>query len=72
MANLQFKDVSILGMSGAVPKHTIVNRNYTAHFDKDTVGEIIDKTGVEERRFAPDGMTSSDLCFAAATKLIDD
>jgi 3-oxoacyl-[acyl-carrier-protein] synthase-3 len=72
MANLQFKDVSILGMSGAVPKHTIVNRDYTAHFDKDTVGEIVDKTGVEERRFAPDGMTSSDLCFAAATKLIDD
>src|SRR5699024_7580611 len=48
------------------------NREYTAHFDAETVAEIVEKTGIEERRFAPEGMTASDLCFAAADKLLTD
>ena len=72
MANLEFNDISILGMAGAVPKNKIINREYTAHFDAETVGEIIDKTGVEERRFATKDQTASDLCYAAAEKLIED
>jgi 3-oxoacyl-[acyl-carrier-protein] synthase-3 len=72
MANLSFNDIGIIGMAGAVPKNKITNRAYTAHFDKETVGEIIDKTGVEERRFATEDQTASDLCYAAAEKLIND
>jgi len=34
------------------------------------VKEIIDKVGIKERRFADDKTCSSDLCFAAADKLI--
>lgn len=59
-------------MAAAVPKNVIDNYNYTEHFDKDAVKEIVDKVGIKERRFAEEGTTSSDMCFAAAEKLISD
>ena len=72
MANLQFNNINISALAAAVPANTIHNRSYTEHFDADSVNEIVDKTGIEERRFAPESMTASDLCFAAAEKLIAD
>jgi len=72
MAELCFEGVTILGISGAVPANKIKNRNFTKYFDQDTVNDIIDKTGVEERRISNDKTTSSDLCYAAAEKLIND
>lgn len=59
-------------MSAAVPRHTIHNYEYTEHFGAEEVKEIVDKIGVYERRFADANTCSSDLCFAAAQKLIDD
>ncbi len=59
-------------MSAAVPKRIVVNREYTEEFTKEEAGEIVDKTGIEERRFADAETCSSDLCFAAAEKLIAD
>lgn len=72
MALLSFDQVGILGMAGAVPAQTIRNREYTEYFAAADVAEIVDKTGIEERRFAPDGVCASDLVFAAAEKLITD
>lgn len=72
MARLQFSGVGITGLSAAVPANTIYNKDYTEHFDVDVVAEIVEKTGVKERRFVTEGMTASDLCFAAAEKLIAD
>ena len=72
MALLQFSGIGITGLSAAVPANTINNIDYTMYFDKDVVAGIVEKTGVKQRRFAPDGMTASDLCFAAAEKLLDD
>ena len=72
MANLSFDGVTITGMAGAVPSNVINNREYTQYFDKDVVGEIIDKTGVEQRRISNDQTTASDLCFAAAKQLLSD
>lgn len=72
MADLSFKGITIVGMAGAVPKNTIKNRDYTEHFEQDAVNDIVDKTGVEERRFVTGNTTASDLCFAAAEKLISD
>lgn len=72
MAELSFEHIGITCMAGAVPKTIIKNRNYTEHFPEDAVNEIVDKTGVEERRFASEGQTASDLCFAAAEQLILD
>lgn len=72
MAFLSFKNVGILGMAGAVPANTIKNLDYTDHFEMDAVREIVEKTGIYERRFASEGMTSSDLVHKAASKLLDD
>lgn len=72
MAELSFENIGITSMAGAVPKQTIKNRDYTAYFSKEVVNDIVDKTGVEERRFTTEEQTASDLCYAAAEKLFQD
>ena len=72
MALLKFSNVGITGMAACVPANTIVNYSYTDNFSAEEAKEITDKTGIKERRFALPGITSSDLCFAAAEKLIAD
>jgi 3-oxoacyl-[acyl-carrier-protein] synthase III len=72
MALIKFDNVGISGLAAAVPINTIDNYQYTQYFDEASVKEVVDKIGIKERRFAPDGMCASDLCFAAAEKLIGD
>lgn len=72
MAYIQFEGVGITAMSAAVPKRVIKNREYTSVFSAQEANDIVDKTGIEERRFADTDTCSSDLCFAAAEKLIAD
>lgn len=72
MALLRFDNIGILGIAGAVPKKVINNYEYTEYFKKEDVKDVVDKIGVYERRFAPDSMCSSDLCYAAADKLLSD
>ena len=72
MAFLTFEGIGITAMAGAVPKHVIHNYEYTQYFPADQVKEVVDKVGVFERRFADEKTCSSDLCFAAAERLIAD
>lgn len=72
MAILKFNGIGISAMAGAVPSHVIENLKYTEFFPEDQVKEVVDKVGVLERRFADADTCSSDLCFAAAQKLILD
>ena len=72
MPLLTFKDVGISGMSAGIPKKIINNYEYTEHFDPADVKEIVDKIGIYERRFADPGTCASDLCYAAAERLIHD
>jgi len=72
MANLTFENIGIKALAAAVPANTIDNLSYTEHFPAEDVKEIVEKTGIKERRFVPDGMTASDLCFHAAQKLMED
>lgn len=72
MAFLSFNGVGIRGLAAAVPAHKIKNRSYTEYFSEEEVAEIVEKTGIEERRFAEAGVCSSDLCQAAAEKLLSD
>lgn len=72
MAYIQYEGVGITAMSAAVPKRVIKNREYTEVFSEQEANDIVDKTGIEERRFADEETCSSDLCFAAAEKLIAD
>ena len=72
MARLQFSNTGITGMAAAVPSNVIDNLLYTEHFPAEDVKEIVEKTGIMQRRFAPEGMCASDLCQAAAERLISD
>lgn len=72
MALLSFKGVGVTAMSAAVPQRVVDNYAYTDFFPKEQVKEVVDKIGVYERRFADDQTCSSDLCYAAAEKLLND
>ena len=72
MAELQFQNIGIAGIQAAVPAQIIINIKQTRYFEAASVAEIVEKTGIEERRFAPEGMCASDLCYAAADKLLND
>jgi 3-oxoacyl-[acyl-carrier-protein] synthase-3 len=72
MAMLQYKGVGITAMAACVPKKVINNYKYTDFFPEDQVKEVVDKIGVFERRFADEATCSSDLCYAAAERLITD
>src|SRR5512133_1172371 len=72
MAKLSFSGIGISGLSAAVPRTVIKNYDHDIWFKKDEIAAIVDKTGVIERRFADENTCSSDLCFAAAEKLISD
>lgn len=72
MAFIKFQGVGITALAGAVPHTVIDNYKYTQYFPEDQVREVVDKVGIYERRFADDETCSSDLCYAAAEKLIAD
>ena len=72
MAFLTYNGVGITAMAAAVPRHIINNYEYTYFFPKDEVKQVVDKIGIYERRFADANTCSSDLCYAAAEKLIKD
>lgn len=72
MAMLSYEGIGITAMAAAVPSRIINNYEYTEFFPVDQVKEVVDKVGVFERRFADTETCSSDLCFAAAERLIAD
>jgi 3-oxoacyl-[acyl-carrier-protein] synthase-3 len=72
MALLTFENIGISGMAACVPANKIINYDYIENFSREDAREVTDKTGILERRFALPGVTSSDLCYAAAEKLIVD
>lgn len=69
---MKFQGVGITAMAAAVPSQKIDNFNFTDFFPEDQVKEVVEKVGVYNRRFADEETCSSDLCFAAAQKLISD
>ena len=73
MAIVNFNNVGIVAMAAAVPKNVIDNYHYDLDiWPEEEVKKVVDKVGVVERRFADENTCSSDLCFAAAEKLIAD
>ena len=72
MAFLHFNGVGISALAACVPSNVIDNYNYTKYFPADEVKAVVDKIGVFERRFADEKTCASDLCYAAAERLIAD
>lgn len=73
MAILHFQNVGITALAACVPKNVIDNYHYGLDiWPEDEVRKVVDKVGVRERRFADEQTCASDLCFAAAERLIAD
>lgn len=73
MAIIKFRNIGITAMAACVPKNIINNYKYDLDiWSEEEVKKVVDKVGVTERRFSDDKTCSSDLCFAAAEKLITD
>lgn len=73
MAILTFKGVGITALSACVPRQVINNYHYDLDiWPEEEVKKVVDKVGVAERRFVDEKTCASDLCFAAAEKLIND
>lgn len=69
---MKFNGVGVKALAAAVPHTVIDNLKYTEYFPEDQVKEVVEKVGIYQRRFADANTCSSDLCYAAAEKLISD
>lgn len=69
MAFFSTHNTSIRGIAAAVPKNEISNWDYEYLTDQEKK-MLIKTIGVEKKRFAPKHITTSDLCYEAAEKLI--
>lgn len=71
MARWIIKNVGIKGVSMAVPKEVVHTANYD--FFTREEADVFDKTvGIKSRHIAPDTVCASDMCQAAAEKLLAD
>lgn len=71
MAFFSVDTIAIKGIAAAVPSQKESNWDYELLTEKEKK-LFIKTTGVEEKRRAPEGMATSDLCFVAAQKLMAD
>lgn len=71
MAFLSIPNVKLVGVSACVPKNVVENKDID-FINSEDIEKFINSTGVERRRIISQGQCSSDLCYAAAEKLINE
>ena len=73
MAFQKIKNVKISGIAACVPENIIDNSKLDMIGSADDIAKFIDTTGIAKRHtVGKDKICTSDLCFQAAEKLIDD
>lgn len=70
MAFLNIPNVEIKGISACVPPH--IEENLKINFSNNDINKLVTSIGVERKHLINDSICTSDLCFKAADKLIDD
>ncbi|MBI9035334.1 MAG: ketoacyl-ACP synthase III [Bacteroidales bacterium] len=71
MAIFSINNTRIAGIAACVPKNEVSNMDYDFTTEKERK-LYVKTTGIEKRRVAQKGLTTSDLCFEAAEKLISE
>ena len=61
MAILKQDKVALRGIAAAVPKHTVYNADFPYLSEKERQF-VIANIGINERRVAPQTMTTADMC----------
>lgn len=72
MAVLRFNNVGIKAISACVPKTVERNQGLGYLIPEEEIEKTINNIGIEEKRIADKDCCSSDLCFRAAQKLMQD
>lgn len=73
MAFQKISNVSVKGVSACVPKFKEDNKTLSLFQSKEEINKFIESTGVEYRRMVKDsGVCTSDLCYHAAIRLLED
>jgi 3-oxoacyl-[acyl-carrier-protein] synthase-3 len=67
---VKLNGVRLAGVHSCVPKEIILNDFFESSFGGLQVEEVAKLIGVQQRRFAPDGVAGSDLTLEAATNLL--
>lgn len=65
-----FEDIAIAGLVACVPPRVVENSEFELQFGSG-VADVTKMTGVQRRHWADDNVTASDLCLAAANRLIE-
>ncbi len=72
MATMQVSGIRIAGLASAVPDQLETVDDDAARFGREEAAKISQSIGVTSRRVAPAPICASDLCHAAAEKLLND
>jgi len=72
MAFITYKNVGIRAMAACVPSNIAYNKDLGYLIPEEEIEKTINSIGIRERRISDADTCSSDLCFKAAKKLIDD
>lgn len=72
MAVVRFNNIGLRAISACVPKTVEKNCNLGYLIPEEEIEKTIQNIGIEERRIADSDCCSSDLCFKAAKKLMQD
>lgn len=72
MAFQSIKNIRISGISACVPKNIEENSKLSLFASEGDYEKFVSTTGIERRRVASADICSSDLCYEAAEKLIQD
>lgn len=69
MAFIRTQNVRIAGVSAAIPKNQESNLDLP-NLSKESIDLLIQTTGINSRRIAPKSLTTSEMCFTSAEKLL--
>lgn len=72
MAIIKYKNVEISAISACVPKNVSSNYELRNMMPEEEVEKVINSIGIKEKRIADKDVCTSDLCFKAAEKLLED
>lgn len=72
MAFLTFNNIRIAGVSACVPKTVSKNAELTDLIPPAEIEKTLNSIGIYEKRFAAPEVCSSDLCYVAANRLLED
>jgi len=71
MSSLTFEGVRISGIACAVPDNKVHTDYFKKYFEEKEIEQFIKTSGVKFRYFSHEKQTASDLCYAAAKKLME-